>query len=80
MLKCGTSLESFDKTSGGYLGHLKPFFGATKYQTSPYVYSRFLMSKTNFENLIFPIPYSTPNKGQKISLREPEIATTLLDI
>jgi len=38
------------------------------------------MPKTNLENLIFPIPYSTPNKVQKISLREPEIATTLLDI
>ena len=24
---CG---QNFDKTSGGYLGHLKPFFGATK--------------------------------------------------
>ena len=22
--------QNFDKTSGGYLGHLKPFFGATK--------------------------------------------------
>ena len=27
---------------------------------APYVYSRFLTSKTIFENLIFPIPYSVP--------------------
>ena len=50
-------------TSGGYLGHLKPFFDATKgidRWMPPYGYSSFFTSKTNLENHRFHFPNSDP--------------------
>ena len=46
----------------GLFGALKTLFWCNqRYRwMPPYGYSRFLTSKTNFENLIFPIPYSVP--------------------